>query len=46
MSDSSLSIRHKVYTNVAVVANEKSSSRGVLEESFNKKGCYRNGFGG
>lgn len=35
MSDSSLSIRHEVYIDMAVVANEKSSSRGVLEESFN-----------
>lgn len=34
MSDSYLSIRHEAYIDVAVVANEKSSSRGVLEESF------------
>lgn len=35
MSDSSLSIRREVYIDVADVANEKSSSRGVLEESLN-----------
>lgn len=35
MSDSSLATRREVYIDAGVVANEKSSSRGVLEESFN-----------
>ena len=35
MSDSSLAMRREVYIGVTVVANEKSSSRGVLEESLN-----------
>lgn len=35
MSDSSLSIRREVYNDLAVVANEESSPRGVLEESIN-----------